>query len=244
MNQSNISANVIKFSIIAILLIIVIIELNKCQDNKIKEQQSIALVNSLNDSMRIYKQKDSSELATISVLQTNKASDFLKINSKDSQIVALQDLVKQYKNKLKPGSSVTIGETTTTVHSTTPTVDTITVTKTKIISDSGSCNPEYFTSKKNQWITYNILANKDSTHLDLLVVNKYAAIIGYNKKKPFADVINYNPYSTTKVLRTYEVSMPPPKRIGVGIIVGVGVTSNFTLGPVVGIGLSYNIINF
>ena len=92
--------------------------------------------------------------------------------------------------------------------------------------------------------------NKDSTHFDLKITNKYSVIVGEEgkrkKARPFVDVINYNPYSSTDTLRTYQVSMKKqrPKRFGIGINGGVTLNSSLKIKPYVGVGLSYNFVRF
>ena len=56
-------------------------------------------------------------------------------------------------------------------------------------------------------------------------------------------VKNDNPYSSTEELKAYKLKMPKPKRFGLGIQGGYGI-GGYGLTPYIGIGLSYNIINF
>lgn len=102
---------------------------------------------------------------------------------------------------------------------------------------------------KNKWYNGRIIAKRDSTNLDIKIENSYTIVIGqegkwYKKKTPFVEVTNENPYTKTKTLRTYQVDNKiKPKRIGIGIIGGYGFSIGIKLSPIIGIGLSYNLIN-
>lgn len=231
---------------IGVLLILIAgLTYQTCRKKVDTEQQSINLINAMGDTIRIQRLKDSSERASITVLQLSNTKAFQEIFFRDSQVVALQVLANEYKDKLEVGSSVTIGKTTTVYRDTGSTVviypipsDYDTIPYKQLIY------PIYQRSNSNQWIAYNIRASKDTTILGLSVVNKYAVILGYNKKKPFVDVINYNPYSSTRILRSYQVLVPKEKRFGIGFSSGIGIGQGLKLSPYIGIGIQYSVIKF
>lgn len=185
-----------------------------------------------------YRNSDSLHVAKIAVIQSDREKDFLKIQSQDSMIVFLQQEVKRFKNKLKEGqSSVTVVESNTNISGSSS-------TNISYPEQSAGVNklifPTYSTFKDTEWLKLGIVANKDSIHYDLNVRNKYSVVVGYDKRKPFAEITNYNPYTETKDMRTYSVLMPPKKRIGVGIGVGYGI-SGTGLSPYIGVGINYNL---
>lgn len=57
------------------------------------------------------------------------------------------------------------------------------------------------------------------------------------------EVVNSNPKIKTIGLDSYTFKAPK-KRIGIGLQVGYGIGSDFTIQPYVGIGISYNFIRF
>jgi hypothetical protein len=188
------------------------------------------------DKMVTYRNADSTHVSRISVLQDENARVLLKTKSKDSSILFLQAEVKKYKGKIKePGSSVTTITNNTSAHGTSPT------TIPNPVSPSPTVYPVYNSIFNSEWISLAINARHDSTNWKLRIINKYSVVIGFEKGKPFAEVTNKNPYTETTSLRSYEVTVPKPKRVGIGFQAGYGVTKN-GIGPFVGIGLSYNLI--
>lgn len=175
----------------------------KIQDLNRERKESLNLINALGDTIKIWKDKDGLNRSKISVLESYRTQDFLTLQTKDKQILELQKRVKEYKDKLKEGSSVTIikGETV---------YDTIYETKDSIREILGEIS--VIDTVDNKWITSVFGFNKDSTIYSLKVRNNYTVVIGEEKqgflkpRKPFAEVINENPYSVTDTLRTYRVS--------------------------------------
>lgn len=263
--------NIYKVLVGALVVFIIIMSIRTCTKNASTEKQHADFINSMSDSLKLYKNKDSDNVATISILKSFSASDFSEINFKDSQINELQKIVNYYKDKLKVvGSSVTIAQTETKFRNKikTPfplTYDSIGViyhahdstylsygnnsivisgvpAKRYVLIREG--DNLYHIKYKNEWINYDMGIGVDSTSFDLKVTNKYATILKYDKGKPYVDVINYNPYSETTVLRSYLVSIPKSKNWGVGFSVGVGISTNLTPKPYIGIGVNYNILKF
>lgn len=209
------------------------------------------LVESLNDSLKTVTNKDSSQTATISVLQSQNIKDFLTIATKDGQIKRLQDLVRANKTKLTKGSTATIVSTETKIKSTNPTA--VTPRDTVVKDNIVYLYPQYITDiNMGKWVTGEVVANRDSITLDLVIENDYDIIIGESgkflswKKKPFVEITNHNPYTKTKVLRTYKVSTPPKRRAGIGAFAGYGLPliPNPKFSFMIGVGLQYNIIEF
>lgn len=234
--------NIYKILCLALIVGIIILSIRSCSTRRQDIVDQGSFISSLSDSLTTYKNKDSSQTATISVLQTTSAGDFFGLKIKDSQIVILQGLVKQYQQKLKAGSSVTTATTETTVkHDTKPTVSDYDSIKTGSIV---YVYPKYTDSLYSEWISYKATMTKDKASLDLKVINKYAVIVGYEKRKPYVDIVNFNPYSSTKILRSYQVIIPKQKVWGIGFSSGMALGTNFKIQPYLGIGISYNIIRF
>ena len=210
------------------------------KNKKIKEQ--IGLLEAFNDTICIYKDKDSLMHSKIATLNTENTKMFTRIKNKDSQITDLQKLANKYKKQIKNGGSIT---------------NTITVTKYdtifSFVKDTGKIigKDTILNSINNEWIksTFGFLGKK--IKYDLQITNKYSVIIGEEKGKRYAEVINYNPYSSTVQLRTYELILPKQKKKlnSIGIQTGFGgvyniQNNNLGYGPYIGLGYSFNILNW
>lgn len=233
--------------IILYIAIIVLVFLLYKQCNKTStESEQIILIDALNDSLKISKHNDSTQTATITTLKTESVNDFTRLVTKNIEIENLQTQVKEYKNKLKAGSSVSTGNIETIIHHEDTTL--ITKSDTVYISTGVDSNsfvyiyPEYSDSLVNKWITYHSKMNRFKSVFDLKINNDFSVIVGSYKNKPFADLITENPYSSTKSFRTYQVSMPKVKRWGIGPYIGVGLTSDFKIKPSGGLSIQYAII--
>ena len=230
--------------IILILLITIGVLFDVRTRDKAKIREQTNLVTSLNNNLKTWKDKNNQYHAKISVIETQNAKDFLTIHSNDSTIKDLQNTVKKYRRYLKKHGSATVIHTSTGVSTTV-------VTKV-VYKDTTNCTDMKFKSKfnLNGWVVGNTIASKDSTSINFKIKNVYSIVIGqesqglFKRRKPFAEVINKNPYSETKSLKTYEVSMPKIKRFGVGPMIGVGLGANGHIQWIIGIGVQYNLIRF
>lgn len=241
--------NWIRWLITLLCIIIVVIFLYMKGCNHIQQGQQVYGV----DSVKIWKDKYHQEHAKVESFSTLNTKDFLAIQSKDSTILLLQGKVKEYKSKLDAGSAVIYVSNNTDIKGKFKT-DTIYKHDTTHIDNNNL--PSYgFTVNKGKWIFGSGESGPDSTNLDLTVHNEYSLVIGYEKKKwwklyktPFAEITNYNPYTDTKTLTSYQVQVPKQKRLGLGINIGYGlyadpVNLRFGSGFTAGIGLQFNVIN-
>lgn len=216
-------------NIILILSCIALVFRCRNKNHKIHEQSN--LIESLQSGLKTWKDKDSLDHAKIQIIETSRERDFLKIQSKDSTITELQDLLK--KSKINKRGSVTVIKTSTKVN---------TKTQTQVKDD-------IYLSHFNldNWVIGNTIASRDSTEINLKIKNDYSVVIGnesqgwFKKPKMFVEVTNNNPYTDIKTLRTYKVVSPREKKFGLGPIIGYGIGSN-TTGVFIGIGLQYSLI--
>lgn len=206
---------------LVILVLIALLSLQMCSTrslrSKVKEKEN--LITALADTMKTYRNDNGYMVSTISVLQTQRTKDFLQLATKDKEIIDLQIVVNDYKKKLKAGSSVTNTSTETVVDNVNPTVivKQDTIRKDSLIY----VYPIYQDTIKNEWIDYTATMNRDTATVKLKVTDKYSTIVGWDKKKPFVDVISYSPYTSVKQTRTYQVSIPKQNKIRLFIIGGV-----------------------
>jgi hypothetical protein len=238
-------SNLITFILGALVVLLI---LKNCSDShkyKGKEKENLSIINALNDSLKIIKHRDSSSTARIGVLQTQEASDFIQLQIKNNEIKELQSEVKKYKSKLKPGSSVTIGNISTkdTLKNSNPP----SIVKTDTVRGKDSLvylYPTYRDSIDNGFTKVVGTMGKDSSEFAVSMSNDFSAIIGYDKRKPFIDFNLKHPNSTITKLRSYQVSVPKPKRWGFGIMGGYGFTHELKRAGFIGAGVQYNLIRF
>ena len=235
----------IKEICIAILVVIIIILYFTNISYQKEAKENANLVISLNDTLKTWKDKDSLSHAKIQIIETERTKDFLSLQSKDEEIIKLQKTVKQYEKQIKNQGSVTNFASETKI-----------ITKDSLVTDSvcGKCS--FYFSNSNPWFSVDAsiyptkTPNQLSLSLDLKVKNEYSVIVGeekqglFKKPKPFVEVLNHNPYSETKSLKTYQVSNNVRvKRFGIGPNISVGFNDK-GFSWFIGFGLQYNLIRF
>ena len=212
--------------LVLIFAIIIIIFCVKACNNGIRKENS-KLIESLNDSISYYRDVEGILHSKISVIEDDY---FLKLKLKDKEIAELQDLVKKYKNV----KSATIIKTETKI------VEKI---LNKTVLDTISNTPIYESSfNLKDYIWGNIVAKKDTTDIKINIKNDFNIVTYKERGKLVLDVSDKNPYSVTKVQRSY-INLPKQKRFGLGVNAGYGISKS-GLSPYIGLGVNYSILNF
>jgi hypothetical protein len=212
---------------------------NHPHDNSTEQNNTAALT----DTIRILRQLDSTLIATIASYQANNKAQFLALASKDSTIIALQGMVKDFKGRLQAAGAFTT-ETKFTATG-----------KTKIVHDTayiGSQSyPTYTTDfQLGRWVHGDVVANSDSIVVTPSVYDEYELGFGYDKSgKAYGEVKTHNPYNTIKTFRSYNLALPKQKRYGIGIQAGYGLMYIAPLnrvyhGVTLSIGISRHIVEF
>lgn len=176
------------------------------------------------------------DTARTQAITAENSEVILALQSKDSLIGSLQALVRQYKGQL---SSASIIKSTTTIS------DKGKTTIDSIKTDSLYVYPTYTSNLGNKWYTANIISNSDSTSLVFKTYHEYSLVLGKANNKWYADVKDANPYNAVTNVRVFNVTPPKviPKRFGLGITTGYGVTPQ-GLQPFIGAGITYTFIHF
>lgn len=209
---------------------------------------SVALNQSLKDSLTTYKTKDGLNAAKISIFEADKEKDFISLAIKDTTIQKLQKLVENNKSKIHKQGSISIINTETNVSTTVATK-----VKDSILPSDSIKSPVYASNfNLKGWIKGNTIATKDSTtinltykeELNLIIGKEKTGFLGLGKSKSFADVVLLNPYSEVKQMRVYSSKEPAAKRIVVGPGIYYGIGSNFQITPFIGIGITWKLIAF
>ena len=242
----------VKNAAIGILVIIVILLLmTQCEKDRTWKANQDALVSVYTDSLKTWKDKDGSNMARISVLETSSEKDFLAIKTQKEEIIRLQKLVKN--NNLGTNGSATV--LTTQGSYSTSVKPTITFPK-SVLPEKQPCDtiyPIYEAPFGDEWVHGVVRATSDSIDVgfkyrdmfDLVIGEEKSGFLGLGKPKPFADVKSYNPYTEIKEYRTYRVKDKPAKKFGIGPVAAYGFgTGTFTPQFFIGIGGSFNLIRF
>ena len=238
-------------SIVSIVLIIILsfFIVKSCNQDKIISEKT-NLINALNDTVKIWKDKNGISHSKTEVIKTSSINDFLKQNVKDKETKELQNVVKENKNRLGKQGSVTKFNGIIEFEKEIPTLrDTIYIPKDGLVIKKPVYNSSF---DMDGWVVGSVKASEDSTKINLRIKNDYTVIVGeektgflgLGKRKPFVEVTNKNPYSETTSLKTYQVENYKIKRFGVGPNISYSLGANGQLYPTFGIGLQYNIIRF
>ena len=224
-------------ALIAITIVLFIV--NMYQAAKLGTQENF--IGAMNDTLKVVRDKDSGQIATIQAFQIYKADDLLKLQSKDSSIINLQKALSENKSMVKNGGTVTVIKTEGQFNQTVPSQhDTVYVPQTNTFEKvyTGNFN-------LNEWAKGTIIARPDSVSINMTIKDAYDVIVGYDKNVPTVKVKNYNPYITITELRSVNIMTPKPKKLGLGFTVGYGATINSGIvktGISGSVGITYNLI--
>lgn len=190
-----------------VLCILMFIFLNKgCRDAKL----STSLYKATQDSLVVERNEKGQQKASIELLLATTQKQFEELRSNDSTIQKLQVLVKKTKNLL----TATVLTNITTINNSS-TTGTIKPKDTLMVGDKSYIYPQYLDTIKNKWYTGVMSMDKDSSKLNLVVRNEFEFVQSMEKQnKSFAflrpkiaktSILNLNPYTETKELRTFTV---------------------------------------
>lgn len=222
------------FLVIAVSLFSVIFTVNKCYQYKDEVAQKDNIINSIGSK---YTKTDNG--GKVDVIETN-AKDFSKIKTDDPEIKRLQTLVKKYEKELKNKGSVTVIEESIK-H------DTSFIKKPNIV-ESG-CVIDYIDTINNRDI-YTTFGRKGDTVLYSLSLNNTQTTIFkeegslFKKKKLVLTIENSNRYFNNESARTVSTYDFKQSKLGLGGHLGMGVTKEMKLTPVISFGVNYNFVNF
>jgi hypothetical protein len=237
--------------LIPILAIIAILAMLRGCEAQAKLAEAETINKALGDSLVTWRDKEGAFKANITLLESQSADYFVKLNTADSTVVKLQALVTKYKKQLGKKGSATVITTDAEIDISEPTV---------VYRDSTKpCDPVYQTDfeimgtgkyKNTRWVWGVVTATKDSTQvgmrfheeIDVVIGQEKTGFLGLGKPKPFVEVTLHNPFNKVSTLRSFNVTPPKPKRFGIGPTLSYGVGSGFIPQVFVGIGVNYSIL--
>lgn len=235
-----------RYRVVIMLLVIgVFTLLTEACENSRESEASLALYQQAQAELVVWKDAEGKGRAKIATLVSDNLGAFAQLETQDSTILHLKEVVEKYKKELKKKGSITVIEVVGEVEGTVPTV----VTN----KDSTKYDPIYkSTFNFSGWVFGETVATKDSTSitikykekLDIVIGEEKTGFLGLGKAKRFVDVTIHNPYSTVKELRVFEKEETPPKRFSVGPGIHYGIGSGFTPQIYVGVGAQYSLIRF
>lgn len=212
------------------LAIALIISLRQCNSYKMQKQENQRLIEAMNDTVKFWKDKNGESHYIIQALETDNSKKIISLQTKDKEILKLQEAVKEYQNKINKGGAVTVFETINKI-------DTV------LVAQADRDTLRFFLSDK--WVDMEMtIYQKKEMELAYLFRDEFKIITGKDKGKAFVEITSLNPHSTVKNLRSY-INTPKEKNKnwGIGPYIGYGIGSN-GLTPTVGVGLQYNVLKF
>ncbi len=194
----------------------------------------------LDDSVRHYKDKYGRSVSSIGVLEVQNAKQVLDLKSDKEIVKYLQSEIKKYKGQ-KPEVITVVKETVK--------FDTIIETDSTIIyiDSAGNKEVEYLVDFNGPWVFLSGKVNSKTSDISIELDNKYSVAFIKNRrtKKMEVFVTNENPYCEISEMLAYKVTMPKPKKFGLGVMAGYGINvTNAQPAPFIGVGISYNLIRF
>lgn len=209
----------------------------------------------LQDTVTIIKNNNGSQTATIAAFRTSRVKDIIRLKTKDSTIIRLQNVLSKYSTELNRGGSAAVF--TTATNATVSSASVIRKIDTFYVKSRGKDStvylfPQYSSSfHLGKWIVGTTLATKDTTFVSVRTYNEYQAVIGerggfLRKKEPFVDITTMSPYDSIHTVRAFITSAPAYKKWGISIFGGYGVTIQKSpiMAPLIGVGISYSFIRF
>lgn len=211
--------------IIAVILAILLIR--QCELTIEAESRSDTAVEYLTGSISYYKNRYRQEVAVRAAIAGEKKELELLLQNTSEQ---LADLTKRYR-ELQAAGEVGQEVRIDTVH----------------IGYEVPVPCEFFRnwtkSVQNQYTISGTADHHGITIDSLLIPNTLSFVVGKEKGKFTFSAINSNPLIKTTSMDAYTLDIPR-KRFGFSVFAGYGLSSNFQLTPIMGVGLTYDLFQF
>jgi hypothetical protein len=226
--KNKIIVAIVVFSAFVSILLTIIITISKSRINKLKQTEQLYITATAD--LKIAHNKDSTQTATIDVLTSENTHLFTKLETKDADIIRLQNLVKNYEKKNGDLNTAIIISNETVIHLK-DSIKSIIIGYSNHKDSTGAYYPIYYQPINKKWYNGNITMGYDTLDLQLKIKNDYNVTIGDEKislfkKKLFANITNLNPDTETTVMKVYqqkEVKTKIMKPFSVGGAIGLGI---------------------
>jgi len=200
------------------------------EDNK--EKQLLKMYTLTVDTLTRTRNSLNQEVAKASVYQAEKAKTFLSMKSTDAEVTRLQALVKQGESKGRRVDAALVISTATNLSLQDSLQNAISyeVPEAEHPRDTVTMWPIYTHTIKDslKWIQGVVKLGRASFRADLEIRNDYDIVIGSEraglfKRKQYAEIVNKNPYSSTKSMKVFQKTTVPNKVIKSSLITGIAV---------------------
>lgn len=215
---------------------LVIWVLRSCEAEKIQKEQHQNQIGWLQGDLKSEIDKLGRETSSNTTLIGNNAKEMAKAMSVLDNLSSEQERVLQMMRETKNlQSSIALS------------VATALEGKSETTIKGDSVWPEYSTTITGKWMEGQITANRYNFDYNFTLTNEFDIKQTRTKKlfKPDSydlSITNLNPYTRTTGQSSFLLT-PAPKRMGIGLNIGYGL-SNSGLSPFVGVGINYNVICF
>lgn len=210
-----------------LVVILAILLFRQCERTREAESRSNTTINYLTDSISYYKNKYGQEVAIRSAIYGEKRELELLLQNTSEQ---LADLAKRYRKLQAAGE---VGQEVR--------IDTVRVEYEVPVPCDFFWN--WTKSVQNQY-TISGTADQHGITIDsLLIPNTLSFVVGKEKGKFTFSAINSNPLIKTTSLDAYTLDIPQ-RRFGISVFTGYGLSSNFQLMPILGVGVTYDLFQF
>jgi len=231
-----------------IIFAIILIYDNRTTKTKLRDYSNI--IASLNDSLIKTTNAKNQETTRANVLEISNIKILKELVSKDSNIVKMQKLLKQYETANRNLQQLIIIKNSTIASYQDSLVNIISSSDTVIKDSVTYIYPTYYKDINmfSHWITGDIKLGRSTSEINIKVDNEYQVAVFqerkniFSKYNTFAEVTNLNPYSKTRTLKVYSERPVEKRKYAVGVFAGQAIIGSTK--QVIGIGVMYNIITF
>lgn len=183
-------------AVLIILVITILLSAECCNDNKKNAGSNFI---ALTDTVTYFTNALGTQSASIKTLQLKESQLKNTILAKDKELATLTKQFSKVKTIVK--------------HTQVVKLDTINI----LFKDTVPCTFSREGTLKNKWYSLNYKGNNKGFAIDsLIITNQVTTIMGYKRKwllgeeTLVTDVINSNPYITTKTLQSIQIIVPVP----------------------------------
>lgn len=182
------------------------------------------------------------ELSVKDAIIFNNKKDFLRLQTTDSSLRALQKIVKNFEGKLSTAISIA-NSSSSSGNTVTKMTDGDIIVK----NDTIFVYPVYTSSWNDEWDQGQIIAGRDSIFRFIQIRNKYELTVGRTKywfksNETKVKLLNLNPNTITQEVNTFQIQ-PQQKKLGISLQLGYGFSNSILPSPYLGIGLGYQLIS-
>jgi ABC-type multidrug transport system fused ATPase/permease subunit len=209
-----------------ILLVIIIASLITLLVHQKRTYKEISqLYVTAQDSMKSYRNEKGQFVSTISVLQVTNQKYFTEMQTKDAEIIHLQQLITDETKKRHDVEMALTFTAQTNLHLQDSLTNIICKVDSFVSNGHISYYPTYYQNitDTGKWYVGNVTMGLKLLKLNLSITDKYDVVIGTEpdglfKRKGFAEITNLNPYSQTKTMKAYQKKSISNKPLKTGLI--------------------------